>query len=152
MLIDGCAEPSVSPSAPSTASSRAANLAGNYVLTVGIDAHCSQVATQVWVYQAALADSGGYVSVNVIGGGYTAATPVGQMYTFGDSTARFIWNFGSDDFDPSIAATGLSLYGSSDTVIRNGTMSGTIVGSASTPDDHRGCYGSHPFSLISTGN
>lgn len=154
VLISGCAADSASPSAvPSTAFSLAASLTGNYTLVVRVDDRCPQIVVREWVYRAALAGgSGNYLSVSVIGGGYSEMTNVGQMYTFSDSTARFVWTFGSDEFDGPIAATRLSLYGSSDTIIRNGAMSGTISGYASTTDDYHACYGAHQFSLISTGN
>ena len=150
----GCAADSSSPpAAPSTAASLATTLAGNYTLVVRIDDHCPQIATREWVYQATLAGaSGNYLPVNVIGGGYSKPTNVGQMYTFLGSTARFVWTFGSDDFDVPGGATRLSLYGSSDAIIRNGAISGTIKGDASTTNDPHPCYGAHSFSLISTGN
>jgi len=153
VLIGGCGAESASPSAvPSTVSSLVASLAGNYTLVVTVDDHCSQIAMRQWVYRAALAGGGGnFLSVNVIGGGYNEMTNVGQMYAFADSTARFVWTFGSDEFDVPLAATRLSLYGSSDTIIRNGAINGTIVGDASTSDDHSRCYGAHSFSLVSTG-
>ena len=154
VLGGGCAGDSTSPSvASSTALSLATSLAGNYTLVVRVDDHCSQIAHREWVYQATLAGgSGNFLPVNVIGGGYTEMTNVGQLYTFADSTARFVWNFGADEFDSPITTTRLSLYGSSDTPIRNGAISGTILGNVSTTDDHQPCYGAHPFSLISTGN
>jgi hypothetical protein len=46
----------------------------------------------------------------------------------------------------------LLLYGASETKIRNGSVSGTIVGTVSTTlDFNRQCYGTHRFSLISAG-
>ena len=154
VLNGGCSADSINPSvAPSTAMSLATSLAGNYTLVVRVDDHCSQIANREWVYQATLAGgTGNYLPVKVVGGGYSEMTNVGQMYTFSDSTARFVWNFGSEDFDTPSAATRLALYGSSDTIIRNGAISGTILGNASTTNDHQPCYGAHPFSLTSTGN
>lgn len=154
VMSGGCTADSATPSAvPSTAVSLAASLTGNYTLVVRVDDRCPQIAIREWVYRAALAGgSGNYLSVNAIGGGYSEMTNVGQMYTFADSTARFVWTFGSDEFDAPTAATRLSLYGSSDTTVRNGEISGTISGYASTTDDYHACYGAHQFSLISTGN
>ena len=54
--------------------------------------------------------------------------------------------------DPSINGPRLLLYGASDTTIRNGSMSGTIAGTASTTLDlSRQCCGTHRVSLIATG-
>jgi hypothetical protein len=153
VLNGGCSADSTSPSAtPLTAVSLAASLTGNYTLVVRVDDHCPQITIREWVYQVTLAGgTGNYLPVNVIGGGYSEMTNVGQMYTFADSTARFVWTFGSEEFDVPVGPTRLSLYGSSDTMIRNGAINGTIVGYASTTDNNHPCYGTHSFSLVSTG-
>jgi len=152
-LAAGCSG-SVGPSAmQTTTASRAALLAGDYALTITVDDRCSNVMAPTWTYRARLTDEGGYVTIHVVGGGYTESTDVGQVYTFADFTARFIWNLDYPDFNyPKPPTNALLLYGSSETTIRNGTMSGTIVGTASTTLDLNGrCYGSHRFALISTG-
>jgi len=82
-------------------------------------------------------------------------TDVGQMYTYPDFSVRFIWNFADPDFnypDPRIYGARLLLYGASETKIVNGTMSGIIRGTVATTLDYNAqCYGSHHFTMISTG-
>ena len=142
-------------SVPTTADSRAALLAGEYALTITLAEGCTQLPTETWSYRATLRDAGRYVDVTVVGPGFTERTTVGQMYTYDDFTARFIWNFNDPEFnypDPRINGPRLLLYGASDTKILNGSMSGTIIGTASTTlDFNRQCYGTHRFSLISSG-
>ncbi len=152
-LATGCSG-SVGPSMmPTTTASRAALLAGDYALTITVDDRCSGTTVPTWTYRAHLINAGGYVAIQVVGGGYTESTDVGQVYTFPDFTARFVWNFDYPDFNyPKPRMNALLLYGSSETTIRNGTMSGTIMGTASTTLDlNDSCYGSHRFALISTG-
>jgi hypothetical protein len=156
VALVGCAEGSEGPTPiPASADSRAALLAGVYALTITLDERCSQIAIPKWIYRATLADAGGYLNVNVVGGGYAESTGVGQMYTFPDFTTRFVWNFDEPDADrpdPRTSGARLLLYGASDTKIVNGTIAGTILGTASTDLDFNArCYGSHPFRLISTG-
>ena len=91
--VVGCAGTSEAPTpVPTSADSRAALLAGAYALTITLDERCSQIAIPKWTYRATLADAGGYLNVNVVGGGYTELTGVGQAYTFPDFSARFVWN------------------------------------------------------------
>ena len=156
LLVVGCAGgPETPTSVPTTADSRATLLAGDYALTIALDEHCTQIPTQTWSYRATLGNAGRYLDVSVIGPGFAERTGVGQMYTFDDFTARVIWNFNDPEFnypDPRIVGPRLLLYGASETKIRNGSVSGTIIGTASTTlDFNRQCYGTHPFSLIWTG-
>src|SRR5438132_13283995 len=98
-----------------TTASRAALLARNYALTITVDDRCSNVIAPTWTYRARLTDEGGYVTIHVVGGGYTESTDVGQVYTFPDFTARFIWNFDYADFNyPKPPTNALLLYGSSE--------------------------------------
>jgi hypothetical protein len=155
LLVVGCSGgPDTPTSVPTTAESRAALLAGEYALTITVDDACTQVPLRTWTYRATLRNFGRYIDVSVAGPGFTERTGVGQMYTYDDFSARFIWNFADPEFnypDPRIAGPRLLLYGSSDTTIRNGSMSGTIAGTVSTTLEFNGqCYGKHPFSLIST--
>jgi len=155
LLVVACAGTSETPTAvPTTETSRAALLAGDYALTITLDDRCAQLPA-LWTYRATLGNAGRYVVVNVMGSGFSERTGVGQMYTYPDFTARFIWNFDDPDFnypDPRIYGPRLLLYGASETKIVNGAMSGTIVGTVSTTSDFNGrCYGSHRFTLISTG-
>jgi hypothetical protein len=156
LLVVGCAGGPDTPTAvPTTADSRATLLAGDYALTITLDEHCTQIPTQTWSYRATLWNLGRYLGVSVIGPGFTERTDVGQMYTYDDFTTRVIWNFNDPEFnypDPRIVGPRLLLYGASETKIRNGVVSGTIVGTVSTTLDFNGqCYGTHRFSLISTG-
>ena len=137
------------PSAPSpTRESFATALAGTYALTMTLDERCSMLSKSVWNYRAVLANGGGgYLSVQVRGDGYSEPAMVGQIYTFADSTARYIWNFQYPDLP--VAATQLLLYGSSDAPIRNGSLAGVIRGEASTTrDGNTRCSGSHAFRLV----
>jgi hypothetical protein len=78
------------PSRADDHNSRAASLAGHYVLTITIDERCSQLPIQWWTYRATLADLEGYLSVGVLGGSYSEPTVVGRAYTFPDLTARIV--------------------------------------------------------------
>jgi hypothetical protein len=156
LLVVGCAEgPDTPTSVPTTADSRATLLAGEYALTITLDDGCAQLPTQTWSYRATLRNAGRYLDVSVTGPGFTEPTGVGQMYTYDDFTARFIWNFNDPEFnypDPRVVGPRLLLYGASETKIRNGSLSGTIVGTVSTTlAFNRQCYGTHRFSLISAG-
>jgi hypothetical protein len=156
LLVVGCAGAPDAPTPVSTTSnSRAAVLAGDYTLTITIDEQCTQVPTRDWTYRATLDGTGGYLSVSVTGAGFSERTDVGQMYTYPDFTARFIWNFADPEVnypDPRIYGARLLLYGASETKIVNGTMSGTIRGSVSTTLNFNAqCYGSHRFTMTSTG-
>jgi hypothetical protein len=156
LLVVGCAGgPDGPTSVKTTPDSRAALLVGDYALTIALDEGCTQFPEKTWNYRATLRDAGGYLDVSVAGPGFTERTDVGQMYTFDDFTARFVWNFNDPELtypDPRLTGPRLLLYGSSDTSIRNGSMSGTIVGTVSTTlDFSRQCYGMHRFSLIATG-
>ena len=156
LLVVGCAGVPEAPTHVSTtADSRAALLAGDYALTITLDEQCRQVPTGTWNYRATLDDVGAYLDVSVTGAGFSERTDVGQMYTYPDFTARFIWNFSDPDFnypDPRIYGARLLLYGASETKIVNGAMRGTIRGTASTTLDFNAqCYGSHHFTMISTG-
>src|SRR5262245_52520169 len=135
LLVAGCAGATDAPtSVPTTADSRAALLAGEYALTITLDEGCTELPAETWSYRATLRDAGRYLDVSVAGPGFTERTGVGQMYTYDDFTARFIWNFNDPEFNyPDARITGprLLLYGASDTKIRNGSMSGTIVGTES---------------------
>jgi hypothetical protein len=155
LLVVGCAGAPDTPTAvPTTPDSRATILAGEYALTIMLDEGCTQLPADTWSYRATLWNSGRYLDVSVTGPGFTERTGVGQMYTYDDFTARFIWNFNDPEFDypdPRIAGPRLLLYGASETKIRNGSVSGTIRGMVSTTlDFNRQCYGTHRFSLIST--
>src|SRR5262245_24722549 len=156
LLVAGCARGTDGPSpVQTTADSRAAVLAGEYALTITLDEGCTQLPVETWKFRATLRDAGRYLDVSVAGPGFTDRTGVGQMYTFDDFTARFVWNFNDPEFnypDPSINGPRLLLYGASDTTIRNGSMSRTIASAASTTlDVSRQCSGTHRFSLIATG-
>jgi hypothetical protein len=156
LLLAACAGTLETPTPVSTTGdSRAALLAGDYALTITLDDRCAQLPALTWTYRATLGNAGGYLPISVIGTGFSERTGVGQMYTYPDFTARFIWNFDDPDFnypDPGIYGPRLLLYGASETKIVNGAMSGTIVGTASTTLDFNGrCDGSHRFTLISTG-
>jgi hypothetical protein len=156
LLLVGCAEgPDTPTSVPTTADSRATILAGEYALTITLDEDCTQLPSETWSYRATLQNVGRYLDLSVTGPGFTERTGVGQMYTYDDFTARFIWNFNDPEFnypDPRIGGPRLLLYGASETKIRNGSVSGTIVGTVSTTlDFNRQCYGTHRFSLVSTG-
>jgi hypothetical protein len=138
----------VAPSLPPpTRESFATSLAGTYTLTIRLDDRCSSLAKAVWKYRAVLSNGGGgYLSVQVLGDGYSEPTVVGQIYTYTDSTARYIWNFAYPE--TPIAGTQLLLYGSGDTAIRNGSLTGTIAGDASTTrDGNVRCSGSHAFTF-----
>lgn len=155
-LVAGCAGGPTGPtSIVTTPDTRAALLAGDYVLTITLDEACTQLPAEPWSYRATLRDAGRYLDISVAGPGFPERTAVGQMYTYDDFTARFIWNFNDPEFnfpDPRISGPRLLLYGSSDTRIQNGSMSGTIGGTVSTTlDFSRQCYGRHRFSLISAG-
>ena len=137
------------PSVPSpTRDSFATALAGTYALTITLDERCSVLAKSVWQYRAVLSNGGGgYLSVQVLGDGYSEPTMVGQIYTFTDSTARYIWNFPYPE--SPVSATELLLYGSSDTPIRNGSLAGVITGDASTTrDGNTRCPGPHAFTFV----
>jgi|SRR5690349_5412773 len=156
LLAVSCAgTPDAPTSVPMTAESRATLLAGEYTLSITLDDTCVQFPSQNWSYRATLRNAGGYLDISVVGPGFNERTIVGQLYTFDDFTARFIWNFSDPEFDypdPRIAGPRLLLYGASDTNIQNGSMSGTIAGTVSTTLDYnRQCYGRHRFSLISMG-
>jgi hypothetical protein len=156
LLVVGCAGgPDTPTSVPTTADSRAALLAGEYALTITLDESCTRFPAETWTYRATLQDVGRYLDLSVTGPGFTERTDVGQMYTYDDFTARLIWNFNDPEFnypDPRIVGPRLLLYGASETKIRNGLVSWTIVGTVSTTVDfNRQCYGRHQFSLISTG-
>jgi hypothetical protein len=156
LLVVGCA---AAPDAPTpvatTANSRAAVVAGDYTLTITLDEQCRQIPTGTWTYRAAVGNGGGYLTVSVTGTGFSEPTDVGQLYTYPDFSVRFLWNFADPEFtypDPRIYGARLLLYGASETKIVNGTMSGTIRGTAaSTLDFNAQCYGSHHFTMISTG-
>jgi hypothetical protein len=156
LLVAGCAGTADAPTPVSTTpNSRAAVLAGDYTLTITIDEQCTQVPTRDWTYRATLDGTGGYLSLSVTGAGFSERTDVGQMYTYPDFSARFIWNFADPEVnypDPRIYGARLLLYGASETKIVNGTMSGTIRGSVSTTLNFNAqCYGLHRFTMISTG-
>jgi len=155
LLVAGCAGAPDTPTSVTTADSRATLLAGEYGLTITLDEGCTQLPAQTWSYRATLQNVGRYLDVSVTGTGFAERTGVGQMYTYDDFTARFIWNFNDPEFDypdPRNVGPRLLLYGASETKIRNGSVSGTIVGTVSTTlDFNRRCYGTHRFSLISTG-
>jgi hypothetical protein len=137
----------VAPTPAPTRESFATALAGTYALTIRLDDRCSSMANAVWEYRATLSNSGAFLSMRVVGGGYSEPTVVGQMYPYTDSTARFIWNFA--DPETPVTGTQLLLYGSSDTAIRNGTVAGAIAGTASTTRDvNNRCSGSHAFMLL----
>jgi len=134
-------------------------LAGNYALTITLDERCAQAMMPIWSYRAHLTNEGrGYLTVHVIGNGYEDSTGIAQVSTYPDFTARFIWNFDFPDSNyPEPPTNALLLYGASDissnTPIRNGTIAGTILGTASTTLDPNGqCYGTHRFTLISSGS
>jgi hypothetical protein len=144
----GCGS-DVAPSVPSpTRDSFATALAGTYALTITLDQRCSVLAKSVWNYRAVLSNGGGgYLSLQVIGDGYSESTTVGQVYTHADSTARYIWNF--QEPDSPVTAIQLLLYGSSDTPIRNGLLAGVIIGDASTTrDGNTRCPGPHAFTFV----
>ena len=156
LVVMGCAGgPDTPTSVPTTVESRAALLAGEYALTITLDEGCTGLPAQTWSYRATLQNVGRYLDVSVTGPGFTERTSVGQMYTFDDFTARFIWNFSDPEFnypDPRIVGPRLLLYGASETKVLNGLVSGTIRGTVSTTlDFNRQCYGTHRLSLISTG-
>jgi len=147
MLCASACASDVAPTPAPTRESFATALAGTYALTIRLDDRCSSLANAVWQYRATLSNSGVYLSMKAVGGGYSEPTVVGQMYPYTDSTARFIWNFA--DPEMPVAGTQLLLYGSSDTAIRNGTVAGAIAGTASTTRDaNNRCSGSHAFTLL----
>src|SRR5438105_1112762 len=158
LIIAGCSGGVVPPTSPTTAESRAMLLAGDYSLTITLDDRCAGAMMSVWNYRAHLTNKNGFATVGVIGNGYVQSTDVGQVYTYPDFTARFIWNFDYQDLnDPLPPTDALLLYGASpitsDIPIRNGTMAGTISGTASTTLNLNGrCDGMHRFVLVSTGN
>ena len=132
---------------PPTRESFATALAGTYALTIRLDDRCSSLAKAVWDYRAVLSNSGPYLSVQVVGNGYSEPTFVAQIYPFADSTARFIWNFTYPETPAS--ATQLLLYGSSDIPVRNGALAGAIAGDASTTrDGNSRCPGPHAFTFV----
>lgn len=138
----------VAPTPAATRESFATSLAGTYALTIRLDDRCSSLAKAVWNYRAVLSrGGGGFLSVQVLGDGYSEPTTVGQVYTYTDSTARYIWNFAYPE--TPTAGTQLLLYGSSDTPIRNGSLTGVIAGDASTTrDGNTRCPGSHAFTFV----
>lgn len=139
----------IAPSMPSsTPDSFATALAGTYALTIRLDDRCSSLTKAVWNYRAALSrGGGGYLSVEVLGDGYSEPTAVGQMYTYSNSTARFIWNFQYPE--TPVATTQLVLYGASDIQLRNGSLAGMILGDASTTRDvNTRCPGPHAFTFV----
>ena len=159
LLVAGCAGCAGGPDAPTavptTAESRAAILAGDYALNITLDEGCTEFPAQTWSYRATLRNLGRYLDVSVTGPGFTEPTTVGQMYTFDDFSARFIWNFSDPEFnypDPRVVGPRLLLFGATETKVLNGSVSGTIRGMVSTTlDFNRQCYGTHRVSLISTG-
>jgi hypothetical protein len=159
LLVAGCVGCAGGPDAPTavptTAESRAAILAGDYALTITLDEGCTEFPAQTWSYRATLRNLGRYLDVSVTGPGFTERTSVGQMYTFDDFSARFIWNFSDPEFnypDPRVLGPRLLLFGATETKVLNGSVSGTIRGIVSTTlDFNRQCYGTHRVSLISTG-
>ena len=156
LLVVGCAgAPDAPTGVATTASARAAVVAGDYALTITLDEQCRQVPAGTWTYRAAVGDAGGYLTVSLTGAGFSEPTDVGQMYPYPDFSVRFIWNFADPDFnypDPRIYGARLLLYGASETKIVNGTMSGIIRGTVATTLDYNAqCYGSHHFTMISTG-
>jgi hypothetical protein len=156
LLVAGCAgAPDTPTSVPTTAESRAAILAGDYALTITLDEGCTEFPAQTWSYRATLLNLGRYLDVSVTGPGFTEPTSVGQLYTFDDFAARFIWNFSDPEFnypDPRVVGPRLLLFGATETKVLNGSVSGTIRGMVSTTlDFNRQCYGTHRVSLISTG-
>jgi hypothetical protein len=138
----------VAPTPAPTRESFATSLAGTYALTIRLDDRCSSLTKAVWNYRAVLSKGGGgFLSVQVLGDGYSEPTTVGQVYTYTDSTARYIWNFAYPD--TPTAGTQLLLYGSSDAPIRNGSLAGVIAGDASTTrDGNTRCRGSHAFTFV----
>jgi hypothetical protein len=132
---------------PPTRESFATALAGTYALTILLDARCSSLAKATWDYRAVLSNTGPYLSVQVMGNGYSEPTIVAQIYPFADSTARFIWNFPYPE--TPVAATQLLLYGASDIPLRNGALAGAIAGDASTTrDGNSRCPGPHTFTFL----
>ena len=144
----GCGSDVVPSVAAPARESLATSLAGTYALTITLDQRCSVLAKLVWNYRAVLSnEGGGYLSVQVLGDGYSEPTIVGQIYTFADSTARYIWNF--QDPESQVTATQLLLYGSSDAPIRNGSLAGVISGEASTTrDGNTRCPGPQAFMFV----
>jgi len=146
--VSGCGS-ALPPAVPSPArDSFATSLAGTYALTIRLDDRCSSLVKSVWNYRAVLLNrGGGFLSVQVVGDGYSEPTMVGQMYTYADSTVRYIWNFQYPD--SPVTATQLLLYGFSDAPIRNGSLAGVISGDASTTrDGNTRCPGGHTFAFV----
>ena len=81
LLVVACAGTSETPTAvPTTETSRAALLAGDYALTITLDDRCAQLPA-LWTYRATLGNEGRYLVVSVMGTGFSERTGVGQMYT-----------------------------------------------------------------------
>jgi hypothetical protein len=148
VLCAPACDSNVGPSLPPpTRESFATSLAGTYALTIRLDDRCSSLAKALWDYRAVLSNAGSYLSVQVMGNGYSEPTIVAQIYPFADSTARFIWNFTYPE--TPVTATQLLLYGSSDIPVKNGALAGAIAGDASTTrDGNTRCSGPHAFTFL----
>ena len=153
-----------SPSPPPSAS-RFSHLLGNYALTIQIDDTCSNVpgALRLRAYDAVLEDgpfSPGrlpvqrqqYMTVRVVGGGFSEPAYVADVWDRGDSRLQLEWNEdigGCSDPEPLTNSTQLYLCGSGPAILGDSTISGVMVGPVyirgSGPEIR--CTGAHQFRL-----
>jgi hypothetical protein len=133
-------------------------LAGSYTLTLTISDHCTEIpdAARLRTYQAALQSTPfRYLSIRVVGGGFSQPTGTGDVWPYGEGRVQISWNnfdIGGCDGWPEPLAGGSSLMvcGEGLAVTDASTISGAIVGQVWIDEDgtRRGlCNASHPFTF-----
>lgn len=140
-------------------------LLGNYALTIQIDDTCSNIPQpmRLRAYNAVLDDgpfSPGrlppqrqrYMTVRVVGGGFSAPAYMADLWDRGDSRLQLEWNEdigGCGDPEPLTDSAQLYLCGSGPAILIDSTISGVMVGPVyirgSGPEVR--CTGAHQFSL-----
>ena len=152
IISSACGGSSRTPTTP-TPPSPFANLVGKYVLTVEINDACSFIpASERIRHYDAIIDDGTFHfrQIRILGGGFTASTQMGELFSAGNSKFQLKWNefdTGCDTPETLTDSRQLYLCGFGDMLVNDSTIDGAISGNAAIGGSGY-CAGSHRFTFL----
>jgi hypothetical protein len=135
--LQGCdARPTAPSPSPPPPASPFAKLAGDYTLTLELDA-CAAFpqSLRVRTYDAVLEDKGWpFLPIRIAGGGFSESTWMADLWTLDDARFRLVWNDfdagGCDYPEPLTDSTALYVCGRGTVTRSESIITGTLLGGA----------------------